>query len=114
MGSGNWVVDVLNNAIETWSNMFGQIWDLITTSPASFKGGAIWDIIVDIHGGLKAIAYALLVLFFVIGVVKTTTNFSELKRPEQALKLSYALQSQRWLLPTVWISCLQYSASYRV
>ena len=87
MGSGNWVVDVLNNAIETWSRMFGQIWELITTSPASFKGGAIWDIIVDIHGGLKAIAYALLVLFFVIGVVKTTTNCSELKRPEQALKL---------------------------
>ena len=87
MGSGNWVVDNLNNALETWSDFFGQIWDLIATSPQSFKGGAVWDIMVDIHGGLKAIAYALLVLFFLIGVVKTTTNFSELKRPEQALKL---------------------------
>lgn len=87
MGSGNWVVDNLNNALETWSDFFGQIWTLISTSPQSFKGGAVWDIMVDIHGGLKAIAYALLVLFFLIGVVKTTTNFSELKRPEQALKL---------------------------
>ena len=29
----------------------------------------------------------MLVLFFVIGVVRTCTNFSELKRPEQAVKL---------------------------
>ena len=34
-----------------------------------------------------AIGLALLVLFFVVGVVKTCTNFSEVKRPEQALKL---------------------------
>lgn len=87
MGSGNWVVDILNNAIETWSNMFAQIWTLISTSPQNFKDGAVWDVMLSIHDGLKAIALGLLVLFFVIGVVKTTTNFSELKRPEHALKL---------------------------
>ena len=83
----NWVLDNLKNAVNTWSDMFNQIWTLITVSPQNFKGGAVWDIIVGIHGGLKAIAFALLVLFFVIGVVKTTTNLSELKRPEVALKL---------------------------
>ena len=36
---------------------------------------------------MQAIGLALLVLFFVVGVVRTCTNFSELKRPEQALKL---------------------------
>ena len=87
MGSGNWVVNILNNAIETWSNMFAQIWTLISTSPQNFKDGAVWDVMLSIHDGLKAIALGLLVLFFVIGVVKTTTNFSEFKRPEHALKL---------------------------
>ena len=87
MSTGNWVLDNLINALKTWSDALASIWDLLTTSPQSFKGGAIWSIIADIHGGLKAIAFALLVLFFVIGVVKTTTNFSELKRQEQALKL---------------------------
>ena len=63
------------------------IWTLLTTSPQNIRGGAVWSAIANIHGGLKAIAYALLVLFFIVGVVKTTTNFSEIKRPEVALKL---------------------------
>ena len=48
-----------------------EIWTLLTTSPENFKGGGIWNVIVGINDALKAIAYALLVLFFVIGVMKT-------------------------------------------
>jgi hypothetical protein len=40
----------------------------------------------DINAGLKAIGYALLVLFFVMGVVKTCGGFAELKKPELAFK----------------------------
>lgn len=87
MGTGNWVLDNLTQALETWSKYLNEIWTLLTTSPQNFRGGGIWSVIQNIHGGLKAIAYALLVLFFIIGVVKTTTNFAEIKRPEQALKL---------------------------
>ncbi len=36
---------------------------------------------------LQAIGYALLVLFFVVGVVKTCGSFTEVKRPEHALKI---------------------------
>ena len=45
----------------------------------------------DIHGAVHAIGLALLVLFFVVGVMRTCGNFAEVKRPEQALKgsLSY-------------------------
>lgn len=43
--------------------------------------------VTDINGALKAIGYALLVLFFLVGVVKTCGSFTEIKRPEQALKL---------------------------
>ena len=43
--------------------------------------------IVAIHGALQAIGYALLVLFFVVGVVKTCGSFTEVKKPEHALKL---------------------------
>lgn len=87
MSTNNWVLDNLLNALAVWSEKMQEIWSLLTTSPQSFRGGTIWNIIANIHGGVKSIAYALLVLFFVIGVAKTTTNFSELKRPEQALKL---------------------------
>ena len=41
----------------------------------------------SIHGALQAIGYALLVLFFVIGVMKTCGSLTEVKRPEHALRL---------------------------
>lgn len=87
MSSGNWVVDNLNNALQAWNDKMAEIWQLITQSPQTFKGGGIWNVVVTIHGALQAIGYALLVLFFVIGVVKTCGSFSEIKKPEHAVKL---------------------------
>lgn len=87
MGSGNWIIDNIANALETWNAKLAEIWLLITQSPEAFKGGGIWNVVVDINGALKAIGYALLVLFFVVGVVKTAGSFTEIKRPEHALKL---------------------------
>ena len=83
----NWVVGNLQNALDTWNGKLSEIYTLVTQSPSDFKGGTIWEIIVNINGALQAIGLALLVLFFVVGVVRTCTNFSELKRPEQALEL---------------------------
>lgn len=87
MESDNWVVQNLENALEVWNGKLSEIWQLITQSPESFKGGAIWNVVVDIHGALQAIGYALLVLFFVIGMVKTCGSFAEVKKPEHAVKL---------------------------
>ncbi|KUO71725.1 MAG: hypothetical protein APF77_07950 [Clostridia bacterium BRH_c25] len=87
MSSGNWVIDNLNNALKTWNDKLSEIWLLVAQSPTEFKGGGIWSVIVNIHGALQAIGLALLVLFFVIGVVKTCGSFAEVKKPEHALKL---------------------------
>lgn len=85
--SDNWVVQNLENALNTWNEKLAEIWQLITQSPQQFKDGAIWGVIVDIHGALQAIGLALLVLFFVVGVMKTCGSFAEVKKPEHALKL---------------------------
>ena len=85
--SDNWIVQNLENALETWNEKLAEIWQLISTSPESFKGGGVWNVIVNINDGLKAVGYALLVLFFVVGVVKTCGSFAELKKPEHAVKL---------------------------
>ena len=85
--SDNWVVQNLENALETWNEKLAEIWSLITQSPEQFKGGAIWNVIKDIHGAVQSIGLALLVLFFVIGVMKTCGSFAEVKKPEVALKL---------------------------
>ncbi|MCM1565179.1 MAG: hypothetical protein NC238_04300 [Dehalobacter sp.] len=87
MSNGNWVIDNLNNALATWNAKLAEILQIITQSPTEFKGGGIWNVIVNIHGALQAVGMALLVLFFVIGVVKTCGSFAEVKKPEHALKL---------------------------
>ena len=85
--SDNWVVQNLEKALNVWNDKLSEIWQLITQSPTSFKGGTLWNVVSSIHGALQAIGYALLVLFFVIGVMKTCGSLTEVKRPEHALRL---------------------------
>lgn len=85
--SENWVVQSLEDALTVWNDKLTEIWQLVTQSPQIFRGGAIWQMVVNIHRTLQAIGYALLVLFFVVGVVKTCGSFAEAKRPEHALRL---------------------------
>ncbi len=85
--SDNWVVQNLQNALDTWNSKLGEIWQLVTQTPETFKGGSIWNVILNIHGAVQAIGLALLVLFFVVGVMKTCGSITEVKKPEHALKL---------------------------
>ena len=87
MDSDNWVVQNLENALNTWNTKMAEVWSLLTMSPQSFKGGGIWHVILQINGAVKGIGLALLVLFFLVGVVKTSGSLTEVKRPEHALKL---------------------------
>ena len=85
--SDNLVVQNLEHALETWNSKLSEIWQLLTTSPQQFKGGSIWSVMVNINGAVQAIGLALLVLFFVVGVVRTCGSFTDVKKPEHALKL---------------------------
>ena len=85
--SDNWVVQNLQNALDTWNSKLADIWNLVTQTPETFKGGTIWNVIKNIYDGMQAIGLALLVLFFVIGVMKTAGSLTEVKKPEHALKL---------------------------
>ena len=84
--SDNWIVQNLQNALDVWNDKLAEIWVLLTQSPETFKGGGIWAVMVNIHDALRAIGYALLVLYFVVGVVKTCGSFADMKRPEVAVK----------------------------
>jgi hypothetical protein len=85
--SDSWIVHNLQGALDTWNEKLAELLGLLTTSPTTFKGGGIWDAMTAIHGALQAIGLALLVLFFVVGVVKTCGSFAEVKKPEMAVRL---------------------------
>ena len=85
--SDNWVVQHLINTLDTWNDKLAEVWKLLTISPASFKGGGIWKVILTVNGAMQAIGLALVVLFFLVGMMKTSSSLDEVKRPEHALKL---------------------------
>lgn len=85
--SDNWVVQNLQNALDTWNSKLAEIWSLVTTTPETFKGGAIWNVIISIYNSMQGIGLGLLVLFFLVGMIKTCGSFDEVKRPEQVFKL---------------------------
>ena len=87
MESDSWVVQNLQNALDTWNGKLAEIWQILTQSPEEFRGGHIWEVIISIHGALQAVGYALLVLFFVVGMVKTCGSFAEVKKPEHAVRV---------------------------
>lgn len=84
--SDNWIVQNLNSALQTWSDKLGEIWFLLTQAPQTFKDGTIWVVMQQINGALRGVGYGLLVLFFAIGLVKVCGSFSDLKKPEHAVK----------------------------
>ena len=82
----SWTAELLNGALDRWNETLDMIWELLTQSPDEFKGGAVWGTIVNINGAVQAIGYALLVLFFCLGICRSTINFRDFRRPEYALR----------------------------
>lgn len=91
----NWVVGNLQNAIETWNSKLSEIWTLVSQSPVDFKGGNIWNVITNIHGAVQAIALALLVLFFVVGVMKTCRKFCRSQEARTCPQTIYSICSSK-------------------
>ena len=96
MGLAAWYE--LYQGLQYLGEKLAEIWSLLTTSPQSFKEGAIWSVISTINGVLGAIGTALLVLFFTIGVIKTCGSFAELKKPETAVKVFIRFCVAKWLI----------------
>ena len=82
----DWIIGNLQNALDNWNGKLAELWELITASPETFKGGGVWNSIVTVHNGLVGVGYALLVLFFAMGVFQNAAGFRELQRPEFAIR----------------------------
>ena len=83
----NWVISNLNNVLSIWNRRLKEIYTLLSMSPKEFKGGGIWKVMVNINGSLKAVGLALVVLFFLMGAVRTTSSMDQIKKPEHAVRL---------------------------
>lgn len=78
---------ILEQSVVFFKTIYAQIISLLTTSPQDFKDGDVWVVISGIHGAITAIGISLLVIYFLMGLVKTSTTITEVKRPEVAFRL---------------------------
>ena len=84
--SDNWIVSNLESALSGWNNKLSEIWGLLTQTPATFKGGTIWSLILSINNALVGIGYGLLVLFFAMSIFQSAASFRDFQRPEFVLR----------------------------
>ena len=84
--SDNWIVSNLESALSGWNEKLAEIWGLLTQSPATFKGGTIWSMILSINNALVGIGYGLLVLFFAMSIFQSAASFRDFQRPEYVLR----------------------------
>ncbi len=84
--SNEWIIEHLQGALNIWNDKLAEMWSLLTESPETFKGGAIWTTVTNINGAMQAIGYGLLVLFFAISFFKSSATFRDFQRPEFVLK----------------------------
>ena len=60
--SDNWVVQNLENALNTWNTKLGEIWGLLTQTPETLKGVGKWNVILRKHDSVQSIAQSYVVL----------------------------------------------------
>lgn len=80
-------IEHLEDAVSTWNTKLAEAIDLITTSPVDFREGTIYNIMEDIHTVMVGIAIPILIICFFIGIFRVSSNITEMKRPELAVKM---------------------------
>lgn len=98
----NWVISNLENALGTWNEKLSELWQLVTQTPETFKGGQIWSVIVSINSAFVGIGYGLLVLFFAMGIFQSAASFKELQSRSLPCGILSASQWQSWRWAAVW------------
>ena len=81
----NWTESMWNWALSFWSSGLAQIQNLLTISPENL--GATWGAVKIIYSAIQGSAYALVIVFFYLGLVRTGISFRDMKRPEVAVSL---------------------------
>lgn len=72
--------DNLQSALDNWNTNYGEIFNILTTSPEDFQGGVIWGIVSNILTVLQGIGVSLLIIFFFYGLIKSGIDYRDVFR----------------------------------
>jgi len=75
-------IEFVQTILDLWNKSYTKVVTILTTSPSELYPEA-WTTMGNVAGYLASIGAALLIVFFYIGLTKTTLHFEELRRPER-------------------------------
>lgn len=81
------VLSMWSWVLNLWSKGLSTVQTILLTTPEDFAGGQGWAIVTAITGALQGTGYAILIICFYLGVVKSSLTFMDIKRPAVAVTL---------------------------
>lgn len=95
---GEKILALLEIVFAFWNNQTDLVFSLLGQSPANFKGGEPWQIIMNLQPLFVAIGSSLVVLFFVIGFCAESVDIREEMRFGIILKMFMRIGIAQWLV----------------
>ena len=95
---GDKILALLNVVFGFWNSQVSLVFSLLGQSPADFKNGGPWAVIIGIEPIFVAVGSSLVVLFFVIGFCSESIDIKEEMRFEVILRMLMRLGIAEWLV----------------
>ena len=95
---GGVILDLLKTVVAFWNDKIGLVFDMLGTSPTSFKDGGPWKVVSNLEPTFVAVGSSLVVLFFVIGFCSESIDVKEEMRFETILRMLMRIGIAEWLV----------------
>lgn len=79
-------MEMIQGALDFWNFVFERVYYLLTLDLQGFSP-TVYSAMQNINTALQAFGYGFLVIFTLLEIVRTCTDFRELQRPEYVLKV---------------------------
>ena len=76
---GDTIINLWGFTFSCWDWCMDTIQTVLTQSPVSIGGGTAWSAVSSIYSGVLGTGYALLTLFFFVGIFKTVGSLTDLR-----------------------------------
>ena len=82
-----WVISLFSSSMKLFCEKVQDVYDLLTINPETYRGGAIWNMSMDIFTALLGVGFMIIMICGYLGIINSIETVYEAKRPEVLLSL---------------------------
>lgn len=83
----DWVISHFSTAMKQFGEKMQDLYDLLTINPQTYRGGVIWDMVMDIFTALLGVGFTVILICGYLGIINSIETIYEAKRPEVMLSI---------------------------